>query len=100
MKGNSLTAAKTMVLDGHGISAQMVDHAEVEEDQDTVLPGPMSYSRHHPATGYSRGRGLLLSFSLFLLSCMPPTPNPINKHAPQEYFPAAPALTLAQAIRA
>ncbi|RZK13777.1 MAG: hypothetical protein EOO56_26335, partial [Hymenobacter sp.] len=31
---------------------------------------------------------------------MPPTPNPINKHAPQEYFPAAPALTLAQAIRA
>ncbi|RZK98407.1 MAG: ankyrin repeat domain-containing protein [Hymenobacter sp.] len=60
----------------------------------------MSYPLRHPAPGYARGRWLLLSFSLFLLSCMSPTPNPIYKHAPQEYFPAAPALTLAQAIRA
>jgi hypothetical protein len=43
---------------------------------------------------------LLFSFSLLLFSCMSPTSNPIYKHAPQEYFPAAPALTLAQAIRA
>ncbi len=42
--------------------------------------------------------GLLFPF-YYLLGCMQPTPNPIYKHAPQEYFPASPALDLALAIR-
>jgi hypothetical protein len=36
VKGNPITAAKTMALDGHGISPQMVDHIEAEKDQDTA----------------------------------------------------------------
>ncbi len=36
VKGNPLKAAKTMALDGHGISPQMVDHIEHEKDQDTA----------------------------------------------------------------
>ena len=48
----------------------------------------------------TRSLGWLLSFySLFLFGCMHASPNPIYKHAPQEYFPTAPALELAQAIR-
>jgi hypothetical protein len=35
VKGNPITAAKTMALDGHGISPQLVDHIEAEKDQDT-----------------------------------------------------------------
>jgi len=36
VKGNPLTAAKTMALHGHGISPQMVDHIEAEKDVDTA----------------------------------------------------------------
>ncbi|RZK13778.1 MAG: hypothetical protein EOO56_26340 [Hymenobacter sp.] len=36
VKGNPLTAAKKMALDGHGISPQMVDHIEAEKDTDTA----------------------------------------------------------------
>ena len=44
--------------------------------------------------------GWLLSFySLFLAGCMQVSSNPIYKHEPQEYFPASPALDVAQAIR-
>jgi hypothetical protein len=44
--------------------------------------------------------GWLLSFySLFLAGCMQASSNPIYKHEPQEYFPASPALDVAQAIR-
>jgi hypothetical protein len=57
----------------------------------------MSHPFHRLTSGSYRW--LLCSFSLLLFSCMSPTSNPIYKHAPQEYFPAAPALTLAQAIR-
>lgn len=37
--------------------------------------------------------------TFFSISCMQSQPNPIYKHAPQEYFPTGPALELAQAIR-
>ena len=37
VKGNPLTAAKTMALHGHGISPQMVDHIEAEKDVDTAV---------------------------------------------------------------
>ena len=36
VKGNPLTAAKTMALHGHGISPQMVNHIEAEKDVDTA----------------------------------------------------------------
>ena len=36
IKGNPLTAAKNMGLDGHGVSPQMVDHIEAEKDVDTA----------------------------------------------------------------
>ncbi len=36
VKGNPLTAAKNMGLDGHGVSPQMVDHIEAEKDMDTA----------------------------------------------------------------
>jgi Hemolysin coregulated protein Hcp (TssD) len=36
VKGNPLSAAKTMALHGHGISPQMVDHIEAEKDVDTA----------------------------------------------------------------
>ena len=36
VKGNPLTAAKTMALHGHGVSPQMVDHIEAEKDVDTA----------------------------------------------------------------
>lgn len=36
VKGNPLTAAKTMALHGHGIDPQMVDHIEAEKDADTA----------------------------------------------------------------
>jgi hypothetical protein len=36
VKGNPLTAAKAMALDGHGINPQMVGHIEAEKDLDTA----------------------------------------------------------------
>lgn len=43
---------------------------------------------------------LFLSFyCFFLVGCMQASPNPIYKHAPQEYFPTSPTLDMAQAIR-
>ena len=36
VKGNPLTAAKTMALHGHGIAPQLVDHIEDEKDADTA----------------------------------------------------------------
>jgi hypothetical protein len=36
VKGNPLTAAKTMALHGQGVSPQMVDHIEAEKDVDTA----------------------------------------------------------------
>jgi hypothetical protein len=62
-------------------------------------PFPWRTSRHRLGAA-TRSLGWLLSFySLFLFGCMPTSPNPIYKHAPQEYFPTSPALELAQAIR-
>lgn len=43
---------------------------------------------------------ILLPLFYLLLSCMQPDPNPVYKHAPQDYFPTEPALTAARAIRA
>lgn len=50
------------------------------------------------------GRWLLSLFAFLfpfhLLGCMQAVTNPIYKHAPEEYFPAPPALDMAKAIRA
>jgi ankyrin repeat protein len=43
---------------------------------------------------------LAFLFSFLLLGCMQAVTNPIYKHAPEEYFPASPALDVARAIRA
>lgn len=43
---------------------------------------------------------LLFLSPFHLFGCMQAVTNPIYKHAPEEYFPAAPALDVARAIRA
>lgn len=43
---------------------------------------------------------LILVSPFHLFGCMQAVTNPIYKHAPEEYFPAAPALAVARAIRA
>lgn len=42
---------------------------------------------------------LAFLFPFHLFGCMQAVNNPIYKHAPEEYFPAAPALEVARAIR-
>ena len=52
-------------------------------------------------TQHLRGALTLILLSPFhLFGCMQAVTNPIYQHAPEEYFPAAPALEVARAIRA
>ncbi|WP_197076862.1 ankyrin repeat domain-containing protein [Hymenobacter terrenus] len=49
--------------------------------------------------GHQAAAVLLFLFPFHLFGCMQPNPNPIYKHAPEEFFPAPPALNVAKAIR-